>query len=326
MSRPSFVQRLGLAAPIVQAPIGSACTPELVAAVGEAGGLGVLAGSWLSAERLTRAIERVRELSARPFGVNLVLSQAPADHVRICVAEAVPVLSTSWGAAAGVSAALRGTGMVHVHMVGAVEDAVRAVADGVDAVVAQGWEAGGHVLGEVSTLALVPAVVDAVDVPVLAAGGIADARGVAAVTALGADAAWVGTRFLAAREADVHPDYRARLAAAGPSDTVFGEVFTGGWPDAPHRALRTSSTLRSDLPPEVVAVDGDGRPVRRYDDVIPTAGVRGDVEALAHYAGQGVGLVHGVSPAASIVAALWPGPAAPSDDGGRGSSGAAARS
>lgn len=319
MSRPSFVQRLGLAAPIVQAPIGSACTPELVAAVGEAGGLGVLAGSWLSAAQLVRAIARVRELSARPFGVNLVLAQAPADHVRICVAEGVPVLSTSWGDPAPVAAALRGTGMVHVHMVGAVEDGVRAAAAGVDAVVAQGWEAGGHVLGTVSTLVLVPAVVDAVDVPVLAAGGIADARGVAAVSALGADAAWVGTRFLAAREADVHPEYRARLAAAGPSDTVLGEVFTGGWPDAPHRALRNSSTARTDLPAEVVAVDAGGRPLRRYDDVIPTAGVRGEVEVLAHYAGQGVGLVPGVSPAASIVAALRPATARP-DDRGRGSS------
>ena len=130
-----------------------------------------------------------------------------------------------------------------MHTVGSAEEARRAVASGVDVIVAQGWEAGGHVWGNVATLPLVPAVVDAVaPVPVIAAGGIGDARGVAAVLALGAQAAWLGTRFLLAEEMPIHEDYRRRLIAAAETDAQrYPNLYEVGWPDSPHRALRNST-------------------------------------------------------------------------------------
>ncbi len=126
---------------------------------------------------------------------------------------------------------------------GSAEEARRGVAAGVDVIVAQGWEAGGHVWSMVSTLPLVPAVVDAVaPVPVIAAGGIGDARGVAAVLALGAQAAWLGTRFLLAEEMPVHEEYRRRLIAAAETDAQwYPDLYDVGWPASPHRALRNST-------------------------------------------------------------------------------------
>src|SRR5213078_3710693 len=131
-----------------------------------------------------------------------------------------------------------------MHTVGSAEEARRAVGSGADVVVAQGWEAGGHVWGGVATLPLVPAVVDAVaPVPVIAAGGIGDARGVAAVLALGAQAAWLGTRFLLAEEMPIHQDYRRRLITAAETDPQrYADLYEVGWPDAPHRALRNSTS------------------------------------------------------------------------------------
>jgi nitronate monooxygenase len=174
---------------------------------------------------------------------------------------------------------------------------------GVDVVVAQGWEAGGHVWGEVATLPLVPRVVDAVyPTPVVAAGGIADGRGVAAVLALGAAGAWIGTRFLMSEEALAPPTYRELLMRACEADTVYSRIFDQGWPNAPHRALRNSTIKRweeAGCPPsgrrpgegETIAAFPGGEPVQRYADVHPVSGMIGELEALALYAGQSVGLV-----------------------------------
>lgn len=297
--------------PVVQAPVGSAATPSLAAAVSSAGGLGTLAGSWTRPDRLRALVQEVQSLTARPFGVNLVLRWPQDERLAVLLEEGVVVVSTSWGDPAPMVERVHRAGALHVHAVGSAADARRAVDAGVDAVVAQGTEAGGHVLGQVTTLALVPAVVDAVGpVPVLAAGGIADGRGLAAVLALGAEAAWIGTRFLMAFEADAHPDYAQRLAGAAETDTVFGTVFDGGWPDAPHRTLR-NSTVRAweaagrpvlDRPgaQDRVAVSARGAPVARYSSDLPTRGTTGDVEAMALYAGQGVGLRHEPASAARI--------------------------
>ena len=127
-----------------------------------------------------------------------------------------------------------------MHTVGSAADAKRAIDAGVDIVVAQGWEAGGHVRGTVATMPLIPAVVDAVSpAPVVAAGGIADGRGLAAALALGAAGAWIGTRFLASNEASIHPRYRERILQANEADTIYLEdLFDVRWPNAPHRTLR----------------------------------------------------------------------------------------
>jgi NAD(P)H-dependent flavin oxidoreductase YrpB (nitropropane dioxygenase family) len=179
--------------------------------------------------------------------------------------------------------------------------------------VAQGWEAGGHVWGEVATLALVPAVVDAVaPVPVVAAGGIGDGRGLAAVLALGASAGWLGTRFVMAAEAPAHPRYRELLAGADETGTLHGSVFDGGWPNAPHRALRNSTIAGWEAAGrptegsrpgegEIVARDAAGEPMLRYDSASAQAGDSGDIEAMSLWSGQSVGLIREVQPAAEIV-------------------------
>ena len=204
-----------------------------------------------------------------------------------------------------------------MHTVGSAEEARRAVAGGVDVVVAQGWEAGGHVWGQVATLPLVPVVVDAVaPVPVIAAGGIGDARGVAAVLALGAQAAWLGTRFLLAQEMPIHEEYRRRVMDAAETDTRwYANLYEVGWPDAPNRSLRNStaeaweaagSPLPGSRPGEgdVLAHFASGEAIVRYEPAAPMVGTTGDIEAISLWAGQSVALARKPQPAAEIVAEL----------------------
>jgi NAD(P)H-dependent flavin oxidoreductase YrpB (nitropropane dioxygenase family) len=309
-------ERLGIQLPIVQAPIGSAATPQLVAAVADAGGLGMLALTWVSPQQAVDRIRRVRQLTDRPFGANLVLDFPVDDVLGACLSEGVPVVSTFWGDPAGVTERVHAAGALHLHTVGTAEEARRVIDAGVDVVVAQGWEAGGHIWGQVATMALVPAVVDAVQpVPVIAAGGIGDGRGLAAVLALGAQAGWLGTRFLTATEAATHEVYRGRVLAAAAQDAVYTRCFDGGWPDAAHRAIRNSTITAWEAagrpaapgrPGEaaVVATDGRGGSYLRYGDMIPVPGMTGDLDAMALYAGQSVGLVGEVAPAERIVAAI----------------------
>jgi NAD(P)H-dependent flavin oxidoreductase YrpB (nitropropane dioxygenase family) len=188
---------------------------------------------------------------------------------------------------------------------------------GADIIVAQGWEAGGHVWGGVATLPLVPAVVDAVSpVPVIAAGGIGDARGVAAVLALGAQAAWLGTRFLLAEEMPIHDEYARLLINARETDAEwFPNLYEVGWPNSPHRALHNSTAQmweQAGKPPpgsrpgegKVIAHFPSGEPIVRYAPAPPLVGTTGEVEALSLWAGQSVGLAKQREPAADIVAEL----------------------
>jgi nitronate monooxygenase len=223
------------------------------------------------------------------------------------------VISLFWGDPAPYVEACHRAGALVLVAVGSVSEARHAAAAGVDVVVAQGWEAGGHVRGAISTLALVPRVVDALSpLPVLAGGGIADGRGLAAVLALGAAGAYVGTALLAAGEAAVHPHYRARLLAATEADTVHTDLFDGGFGREPHRALRNSTFAAWEAagrpPPgqrpgegETIARSPRG-PILRYHATVAREDVEGDVEAMPLWAGQGVGLVAQVRPAAEILA------------------------
>src|SRR4051794_6622524 len=307
---------VGIDAPIVLAPMGGAVTPRLAAAVSSAGGLGMLPLTWTSPDDIASIVEETRQQTERPFGVNLGLAWDQQERLAAALGAGVRVVSFFWGDAGGIiSEALEADAIVLVT-VGTAEEGRAAAAAGADVVVAQGWEAGGHVWGTVSTLALVPRVVDAVaPVPVVAAGGIADGRGFAAVLALGAVGAWVGTRFLAASEAGIHPDYRRRILAAGEADTFYGTLFDRGWPDAPHRTLRNSTVEaweQAGRPPsgsrpgeaDEPASRPDGSPINRYAASTPSATMNGDVEPLPHWAGQGVGLVTKEEPAAEIVRTL----------------------
>src|SRR5277367_2118553 len=238
MSTP-VCELLGIDLPIVQAPM--AAVPELAAAVSNAGALGMLSLTWS-----TPAGDPVRETAAltdRPFGGNLVLNSDQHRRLDEALEAGLRVVSFFWGDSTGYVEQVHDANGVVLQTVSSAEEARRAVAGGVDVIVAQGWEAGGHVRGQIATLPLVPAVVDAVaPVPVIAAGGIGDARAVAAVLALGAQAAWLGTRFLLAEEMPIHEEYRRRLVDAAETDAQwYADLYEVGWPGAPHRVLRNST-------------------------------------------------------------------------------------
>lgn len=298
---------LKIRAPIIQAPISAA--PPLAAAVADAGAFGMLGLTWTPVEEIVGLIQRTRELTQGNFGANLVIAEPQDERLDAILSAGVPLVSLFWGDPSRYVDAIHEVGALAAFTVGSAEEARRAVQAGVDVIVAQGWEAGGHVWGTVATLPLVPAVVDAcAPVPVVAAGGIADGRGLAAALALGAAGAWVGTRFVASDEAAFADYYKDRIVAARESDTAWTSAFSLGWPDAPHRVLRNSTVERyeSSGPPEqdapvIVAYMADGEAIPRHSFMEPAAGASGDLEALALYAGQGGGVVRQIKPVAEIV-------------------------
>jgi nitronate monooxygenase len=289
--------------------------PQLAAAVSGAGALGMVALTW--ADDVAGTIRETAVLTSRPFAGNLVLAWDQHSRLHEALDAGLRIVSLTWGDPAGYVERAHDAGAVVLHTVGSAEEARRVVALGVDVVVAQGWEAGGHVWGDVATLPLVPPVVDAVaPVPVIAAGGIGDARGVAAVLALGAQAAWLGTRFLLAEEAPVHAEYRQRLLDATEADARwYRDLYDVGWPNAPHRALHNATASAWEAagrpPPgarpgegEAIARRAAGAAIPRYSSATALTGTTGDISALSLWAGQSVALANRVQPAAEIVAEL----------------------
>jgi nitronate monooxygenase len=311
--RTPVCELLGIEHPIIQAPM--AAVPQLAAAVSNAGALGMVTLTW-SAD--TAAVVReTAALTERPFGGNFVLTQDHHRRLDQALVAGLRIVSFIWGDPSSYIKPVHDAGGIVLLTVGSADEARRAVVSGVDVIVAQGWEAGGHVWGSVATLPLVPAVVDAVaPVPVIAAGGIGDARGVAAVLALGAQAAWLGTRFLLAQEMPIHEDYRRALIAAAETDPQwYPNLYEVGWPDSPHRVLRNSTARAWEAagrpPPgqrpgegDVIAHFSSGEPIVRYEPAPPMAGTTGEIEALSMWAGQGVALAREPQPAADIVAEL----------------------
>ena len=312
-------RRLGVALPIVQAPVGSVTTPALAAAVSNAGGLGTLAATWRSPAELRRVLRETRALTSRAIGVNLVLAFDVREHLEAALEEGVRIISFFWGDPTPWIPRVHAAGGVVLHSVGSVEEAVLAVKGGADVLVAQGVEAGGPVRGTRARDALMTDVKGvASGVPVLAAGGVADARDVREAMRAGADGVWPGTRFVASNEASAHPDYKQRIVDSAAADTLLCDLFDVGWPDAPHRVLR-NSTVRAwesagrpangSRPGEgeVVAHFANGTPILRYEDATPIAGMTGNVEALSLYAGESVDLIAEILPAAEIVRRLGEG-------------------
>jgi len=304
---------LGIQQPIIQAPM--AAVPQLAAAVSNAGALGMVTLTW--SDDAGAVVRDTAALTGRPFGGNFILTSDHHRRLDQALAAGLRIVSFMWGDPTAYVNPVHDAGGLVLHTVGSAAEARRAVAAGVDVIVAQGWEAGGHVWGTVATLPLVPAVVDAVaPVPVIAAGGIGDARGVAAVLALGAQAAWLGTRFLLAREMPLHQDYRHALIAAAETDPQwYPDLYDIGWPDAPHRALRNSTAAAWEAagrPPdgqrpgqgEVIAHFASGDPILRYETAAPMAGTTGQIEALSLWAGQSVALATQPQSAADIITEL----------------------
>ena len=295
--------------------MGAVAGARLAAAVSNAGALGMVALTWVA--DVANVVRETAALTERPFGGNLVLEWDQHRRLEQALEAGLRIVSLTWGDPAAYVERVHDAGALLMHTVGSADEARRAAACGVDVIVAQGWEAGGHVQGNVATLPLVPAVVDAVaPVPVIAAGGIGDARGVAAVLALGAQAAWLGTRFLLADEAPVHQEYRRRLIAAAETDPEwYANLYEVGWPNAPHRALRNSTadkweTAGRPLPGgrpgegDEVARLASGEPLVRYSSALALEGTTGDVGALSLWAGQSVALATRTQPAAEIIAEL----------------------
>jgi len=291
---------------------------RLAAAVSNAGALGMVTLTW-SADA-GAVVRETAALTSRPFGGNFVLTSDHHRDLDQALEAGLKIVSFMWGDPSSYIKAVHDAGGIVLHTVGSAKEARQAVASGADVIVAQGWEAGGHVWGKVATLPLVPAVVDAVaPVPVIAAGGIGDARGVAAVLALGAQAAWLGTRFLLAEEMPIHEDYRRRLIAADETDPQwYPNLYDVGWPDSPHRALRNSTARAWDAagrPPDsqrpgagdVIAHFASGEGIVRYEPAPPMVGTTGDIEALSMWAGQSVALARQPQSAAEIVTELTSG-------------------
>lgn len=312
-----LLQTLEASRPILSAPMAGAAGPELVAAVCNAGGYGVVPLWTKTPKDVGKGIDELRALTDRGFAVNLNMSFPWEDQLQVCIDRSVHGVSLFWGMDTAAIERAKAGGLKVLVSVGTASEARVAAEAGADVIVAQGWEAGGHVWGQVSTMALVPAVVDAVDIPVVAAGGIADGRGLAAALMLGAEGVWIGTRLLASAEATIHDTYRLGLLRASEADTQWAhDLYDVDWPDAPHRTL-CNSTSRAWVEAgrsgpgerqgegEVIGHSPNGDPVVRYQSYTPLPDTSGDVEAMSLWAGQGVSMVREILSAGEIVEEIF---------------------
>jgi NAD(P)H-dependent flavin oxidoreductase YrpB (nitropropane dioxygenase family) len=282
-------------------------TPDLVAAVADAGALGMLPGALTSAPALEAILEGMAAQTAGVIGVGMLVPFLDPSCVPVAARRA-RVVEFFYGAPdPDLVRVVHAGGALAGWQVGSVAEALAAERSGCDFVVVQGTEAGGHIRGQVSLLPLLGLTLDVLTVPVVAAGGVATGRDLAAVLAAGAGGARMGTRFIAAAESGAHPAYREAVLAASAADTCITEAFSGLWPDAPHRVLRSAIDAAAALPDGVIGETrvGDRRmPVERFSVVCPDRETSGHVRAMALYAGESVGSVREVCPAAQIVAEL----------------------
>lgn len=307
MIETAFTRMTGCELPIQQAPIGFAAgDPELPAAVAAAGGHGMLAGVAMPAPVLEERLAALRRRT-RAFGVNFIAPLATDAEYEVA-ARGAPLVELYFGEPdPRVVERLHAGGAIVSRQVVSAEEARAAEATGCDMVVARGIEAGGRTTGGIGLLPLLDAVLEAVDIPVVAAGGIATARGVAAVLAAGAAAARVGTRFLVAEEAATHPVHVEGVLAAGHDGTVLTDRFNAGAFPSQHRVLRSALAAAEAFDGEHVArMDVYGVPVEvpLWHAHNPARDASGHVQAMALYAGQGAGAITRREPAAAIVADL----------------------
>jgi NAD(P)H-dependent flavin oxidoreductase YrpB (nitropropane dioxygenase family) len=260
---------------------------------------------------VTSLLERTRQLTSRPFGVNFVMAHPediPSDSLERAASEAQVVEFFYHWPMRDVVELVHRNGALVSWQVGSRDEAVAAEQAGCDLIVAQGFGAGGHVRGTIGVLALLGDVLEVVQVPVLAAGGIGTGRALAAALAAGASGVRVGTRFVASEESNAHPAYVAALIAAQATDTVYTEAFSTNWPNAPHRVLRSCIAAATAFPGEVVGetpnVDGTRQTVHRFDTLAVDQGTTGAIDAMSLWAGESVGSVKRVQPAAEIVREL----------------------
>jgi NAD(P)H-dependent flavin oxidoreductase YrpB (nitropropane dioxygenase family) len=302
-----FTSLIGCSIPIQQAGMGGVATADLAAAVSAAGGLGMLGAVRLPASFLANILSQLRQQTKAPFGVNFLMPFLDQEALEVAASLSRVVEIFYGDPDPKLVGRIHAGGALACWQVGSVEEARAAEAAGCDLIVAQGVEAGGHVRSRIGLFPLLEQVLDAVDVPVVAAGGIGTPRGVAAALAAGAAAVRVGTLFVAAEESAAHPLYKEALVGARAEDTLLTQVFSVMWPDAPHRVLRSCVEAAELLPDGVVGqtvVAGVTLPLPRFAVPTPTRAATGKVEAMPLYAGESVGGVRAVRPAAEILREL----------------------
>ncbi|HBR34115.1 MAG TPA: enoyl-[acyl-carrier-protein] reductase FabK [Firmicutes bacterium] len=294
MMKSRITELLGIKYPVIQGAMAWLATAELAAAVSNGGGLGLIAagnapGAWVR-EQITQA----RTLTTKPFGVNVMMLSPYADEViQIIIEEKIPVITTGAGNPGKYLPALKDAQIKVIPVVNSVSLAKRLEKSGVDAIVGEGMEAGGHV-GTETTMVLIPQLADALEVPVIAAGGIADGRGMAAAMLLGAEGVQVGTRFVCAEECIVHDDYKKMVLKAVDRSTVLTGQSTGH----PVRVIKNKLARR------FLAAEAEGASPSELEALGAgglAAAFRGDVEEGSVMAGQSAALVHRIEPAAAII-------------------------
>ena len=308
-----FTELVGCKVPIQQAGMGSPANPRLAAAVANAGGQGIVSvygGYGGPPTNVAKMLSETRKRTEGAFGANFIMKWVEPDvaheTVRVAAQHANVVEFFYTDPDPVLIEIVHTEGALACWQVGSREEAVSAVAAGCDFIVAQGIEAGGHVRGTVGLLALLHQVLEAVEVPVVAAGGIGSGRAMAAALAAGADGVRVGTRFLAVAEAEAHPDYLEALIAAKAQDTVYTEAFSNGWPDAPHRVLRSAVAASETFQGEFVGTrsdtwNGEQYDVRPFQPGVATTSATGNVRAMSLWAGESVDGLRRVQTAAEIV-------------------------
>ncbi|MBI3353781.1 MAG: enoyl-[acyl-carrier-protein] reductase FabK [Nitrospirae bacterium] len=285
MIKSRICELLNIEYPILQGGMAWVSTASLAAAVSNAGGLGIIGSAAMTAEILREEIKKTKSLTTRPFGVNLMLmSQQIKGLVDIVLEEGVPVVTTGAGNPGIYMETFHKKGIKVIPVIPSVAFAKRLERGGADALIAEGTESGGHV-GELTTMALVPQVVDAVKVPVIAAGGIGDGRGIAAAFALGAEGVQIGTRFIVANECTVHENYKEAVIKAGDRDTVVTGRKTGH----PVRIIENR------LAKEFMRLEAEGASMEELEKLgagkLRAAAVDGDMTYGSVMCGQIAGLV-----------------------------------
>jgi enoyl-[acyl-carrier protein] reductase II len=295
MIRTILCELLDIEHPIIQGGMAWISTAELVAAVSAGGGLGILGGGNAPPDYVRAQVRKTKARTDKPFGVNIPIFSPHVDEiVQICIEEQVPVVATGAGSPGPWMARLKEAGIKIMPVVASVALAKRLERMGADVLVAEGTESGGHI-GDMATLPLIPQIMDAVSVPVVAAGGIADGRGLAAALALGAVGAQMGTRFICAEECIAHPNYKQKIVRAGDRATIT----TGHSLGHPVRALRNPMTRKfktmekEGISEEQLIELGTGK--------LRLAVEKGDMTWGSIMAGQISGLIHDVLPAAEII-------------------------
>ena len=295
MIRTALCDLLGIEHPILQGGMAWAANAELAAAVSNAGGLGIVGAGDQPPEVVRQALRRTKELTDRPFGANVPLfTVGVEDRLQVFIDEAVSVVTVGGGNAGPYLGPLQRAGILVIPVVASAALARRMARQGVDALIAEGMESGGHI-GDVTTLALVPQVVDAVDIPVIAAGGIADGRGMAAALTLGAVGIQMGTRFICTTECQAHENYKQRIVKAHDRATIV----TGGSFGHPVRSIRgpfvrhLEDLERQGISEEEFIAFGAG--------TLRAAIIDGDIDRGSVMAGQSAGLVDAVMPAKELV-------------------------